>query len=522
MAKDKEAFLEIFHNCLGDITQSCEKSNIVKSTFHRWIKTDEDFANTTKEIIGTILDFTETALHGEIRKGNIKGIIYKLDNKGKKRGYNSKKENLPPQIIVTKATEITPVYAKTLKAIREGYKIIINRGGTRSSKSVSTVQLIADWLCTGYIGSIHAPKGLAEILRKWQNRAMDSIGRDLLEILEKRGYSDLRFNGNSFLWKENGVVVREIQILGMDSAQKAKGKKRLFSYMDEADEFTSEDYRNIMSRNELGLVFMTFNPSAVGWIRDELEVQRAKDKKDVIVITSSYKDNSFLPPANRENIEYLCSIDPWYNTVYGKGEYSESRNKVYKFETYDKLPERSYYTIMGLDWGSTSPTAICVVKIDKETRDTFVEEIYYDRTSDPIRAGAKIVEYWNKEGGEFMVICDTNMTSNNHILRDYLEEKTNKAVSVDVAKKGGGSVMENITFIQHNLNLKMYYSSLDLIKEIKNYRYKIDRSTDKPVDDIVRANDHLLDAMRYSIIAFRNMHYHFWIDKVKKNEKSNK
>lgn len=64
--------------------------------------------------------------------------------------------------------ETTKVYTRLVEAIKKDtYKIFVLRGGTRSSKTYSSLQLFWKRLLTGNIGDRYYKTGKLDIVRKY-------------------------------------------------------------------------------------------------------------------------------------------------------------------------------------------------------------------------------------------------------------------------------------------------------------------------------------------------------------------
>jgi len=88
----KEAILKALENSLGVVTVACKQADIPRSTYYKWLKEDEDFAQSAKEIENIALDFAESQLHTQIKDGSTPATIFYLKTKGKKRGYIERSE----------------------------------------------------------------------------------------------------------------------------------------------------------------------------------------------------------------------------------------------------------------------------------------------------------------------------------------------------------------------------------------------------------------------------------------------
>lgn len=88
----KEAMLQALENSLGVVTVACKQTDTPRSTYYKWLKEDEEFAQAVKEIDNIALDFAESQLHSQIKDGSTSATIFYLKTKGKKRGYVEKSE----------------------------------------------------------------------------------------------------------------------------------------------------------------------------------------------------------------------------------------------------------------------------------------------------------------------------------------------------------------------------------------------------------------------------------------------
>ena len=88
----KESMLKALEKNLGVVTLSCRKANIPRSTFYKWLKEDQEFAEQVKEIENVALDFAESELLKQIQNGIPTSTIFYLKTKGKKRGYIERQE----------------------------------------------------------------------------------------------------------------------------------------------------------------------------------------------------------------------------------------------------------------------------------------------------------------------------------------------------------------------------------------------------------------------------------------------
>tara|TARA_Y100001963_G_scaffold22004_1_gene28648 strand:+ start:130 stop:501 length:372 start_codon:yes stop_codon:yes gene_type:complete len=84
----KKNFLEALHNNLGNISEACNKINISRQTYYRWIDDDVEFDEQCRNVEESLLDLAEHRLLQKIDSSDTTSIIFFLKTKGKKRGYN--------------------------------------------------------------------------------------------------------------------------------------------------------------------------------------------------------------------------------------------------------------------------------------------------------------------------------------------------------------------------------------------------------------------------------------------------
>lgn len=88
----KENLLKALEASLGVVSIACKKANVHRSSHYRWLNDDPDYKKAVESIDDLTLDFAETALHRQIKRGNVVATIFLLKTRGKKRGYVEKTE----------------------------------------------------------------------------------------------------------------------------------------------------------------------------------------------------------------------------------------------------------------------------------------------------------------------------------------------------------------------------------------------------------------------------------------------
>ena len=105
MAKIKKKALETLKESFGNISVVCERVNVSRQTFYKWLREDEEFNAEVEEINERTIDFVESKLIQGINAGNTRLIMFYLMNKARSRGYCPKPEESKPRLLNVVITE---------------------------------------------------------------------------------------------------------------------------------------------------------------------------------------------------------------------------------------------------------------------------------------------------------------------------------------------------------------------------------------------------------------------------------
>lgn len=72
---------------LGVVTTACDAVGISRECHYNYLRTDKEYKRAVKDIENVTLDFAESQLHKQIKKGNPLSTMFFLKCKGRKRGY---------------------------------------------------------------------------------------------------------------------------------------------------------------------------------------------------------------------------------------------------------------------------------------------------------------------------------------------------------------------------------------------------------------------------------------------------
>ena len=360
-------------------------------------------------------------------------------------------------------------------------KIVINRGGTRSSKTWSLNQLCALWLISGNYGSDkYCHEGVWTTVRKYRTNLDGTVIRDFEDILKAEGwYIGIDHNKTK---KQYRYGKRLVEFIGADDEQKLRGAKRNILYCNEANELEyKQEFFQLLMRTE-NKIFLDFNPDDEQlWINQELEIKRSKEVGDVEVIVSNYKNNAFLPKSLIKEIEYLQQTDKEFWKIYGLGEYGNISGLIYENVKYvDSMPDCKLVA-HGLDFGYSidSCAALSVYRKDDEL---YLKELIYERELTNHDIAEKLIPIIGREE----LICDSAEPKS-------IEELYRLGLNAKPAAKGRDSILNGIDILKrYKINV---VNSSNLRREFRMYKWATDKngnSLQKPI-----GQDHLMDALRY-------------------------
>ncbi len=355
-------------------------------------------------------------------------------------------------------------------------KIQVHQGGSRSGKTFSLCQVIIE-LCFKNKGA-----GIViTIVRKTFPALRSSVMRDFIQILTEGGnYYEEHHNKSNATYNLFGNL---IEFISTDQPQKLRGRKRNYLYINECNEITLEDWRQLLLRTT-GRIFVDYNPSDEHhWIYEHI-----LERDDVDFFQTTYLDNPFLEQSVIDEIERFKETDENFWRIYGLGERGVNVSAIFpQWQVADAIPERAKLIAYGCDWGFTNdPTAI--VSVWREDYSLYIQEHLYktgltnqdiSRELDELRLDRT------------PIICDSAEPKS-------IEELHRLGHNVKPSKKGPDSIRLGVDIMKRH-KLFVLKDSLNAQKEFRNYRWEVDRNgtqLNKPIDN----NNHIIDAVRYVCI----------------------
>jgi len=366
----------------------------------------------------------------------------------------------------------TPVFHANYTATE---KVVINQGGTASSKTFSLMQRL-------FLLAIEQSKQVITVagqdipnLKKGAYRDAETIYIDTPELKQ---YIEKWNQSERIIYFKNGSL---IEFNSYSDQQDAKNGKRDYLFVNEANGIEWLIYWQLAIRTRKQ-IFIDYNPTAQFWAHDNLI-----GKEGVKLIISDHRHNVFLSEAEHKKIENIADKSLW--EVYARGKTGNISGLI--FPNWQMIPDDQFPTdekfFGGLDFGYTNdPTA--GVKIVRLGETLFIKELCYTPGITP----TQIKNLFDANG----------FTSSNPI---YIEHDPDMGgqlrrlgCSVFPARKGAGSIFAGIMKLKE---YKVFYteSSKNLHIEKSRYEFIKDASTGKATNAPTDQYNHLMDSIRYGV-----------------------
>lgn len=375
---------------------------------------------------------------------------------------------------------MTKVYKNSFKAYLDKARVIANKGGTRSGKTYSVMQLLLVILMT-------KKKSISVVSETLPHLKRGAL-RDFRDILNNEGLvegKDYKENKSDLTFTfPNGSYV---EFFSVDNWAKVKGPGRNILFINECNRVPYETYRQLAVRTT-EIVFLDWNPDAEFWYEENI-----MNREGTIEIHSTYKDNPHLGEVQIKEIESNRYNEQWWR-VYGLGLTGHIEGTIYRpFIQIDELPDaRSRMRhVYGLDFGySNDPTALVDVYIDENAKKIYVDEIIYE------------TGLLNSDIAQRM--AENGISKATEIFADAAEPKSvdeigRKVYRYNVKPAYKKDLLSQIQFLQQ-FEIYVTTRSLNVIKESRQYKWKEDRDGNA-VNEPIDAFNHAMDALRYAVFT---------------------
>ena len=371
----------------------------------------------------------------------------------------------------------TPVFEKLVQAWRARYRYILEEGGTRSGKTYAILQLLHLYAST------HPGKVISVVSETMPHLRRGAI-RDFRNILVALGAWNPEAWAvmSSTYYYPNGSF---IEFFSADQPGKVLGPARDVLFLNEAINVPWEVARQLFVRTRSRIV-CDYNPAHSFWAHEQIQ-----PREGAVTLRSTYRDNAYLTAEQVREIEANKGDERWWR-VYGEGEVGGGTGQIYTFQQIDALPDKvGLREFWGLDFGFThDPTALVHCLAHTGRREIYAEQQIYSTGLLNADIAARLQGLGLKRGDTIYADCAEPKS---------IAEIRQQGFDIVAADKDAPVKSEKLRYqIQwlQGWSLNVTKASVDLIRELRNYTWAMDRdgnALDRPIDDY----NHALDALRY-------------------------
>lgn len=382
--------------------------------------------------------------------------------------------------------EFSKVGKETIRGFGQTTRYLSSCGGTRSGKTYAILQMLI-YICQREAHE-NRPATINSVVSETYPHLRRGAIRDFQEIMSTEGIWDAeRWSATESTYTfPNGT---KLEFFSADSPGKVHGAGRDRLFINEAQFIPHEIARQLLIRTR-GKAIFDYNPTHSFWLNEVYE-----PREECKTIHSTYKGNDFLTKEQIAEIESNRGENNWWR-VYGLGEIGTLEGLVYTFEQIDQMPtEGNLRECWGMDFGFThDPTACVHLLIDTGKKIVYAEEVIY-RTG---MLNSDISDELHRIG----------LRRGDRIYADCAEPKSiaeiaTSGLNITSADKGAPVKSDKLKWQlqwMQGWTLKVTKASVNLINELRNYRWATDRNgqtLDYPIDEY----NHALDALRYGLYS---------------------
>lgn len=370
--------------------------------------------------------------------------------------------------------ETGPLYLANLNSTAD---VNVNQGGTSSGKTYAIEQVLftraVSEKCIITVAGQDIPNLKVGAIR--DANEMVSNSTQLKQLLAKPYNKSDRF----FEFKSGSII----EFKSYEDAQDAKSGKRDYLFVNEANGIPWEVYTELALRTRKQ-VFVDYNPNSQFWVHEKVIGQPGTQ-----LFITDHRHNPFLTEKIRQKIEALKDIDQELWKVYARGLTGKIEGLVFRnWNLVDDIPADAKYIASGLDFGFTNdPTAL--VQVFMQNGELWLDQLIYETGLTNQDIGAKL----NELGiGRKSIVADSAEPKS-------IEELRRMGFNIEPADKGKDSVNASISKIK-TYKINVTRRSVNLRKELMNYKWKVDKLTGNSVNEPIDFFNHCIDAVRYPVL----------------------
>lgn len=372
----------------------------------------------------------------------------------------------------------THTFDKLCAALADQPRYIDNRGGARSSKTTSELQLAI----------VLAENDKTPTITSFVSESLPHLKRGAIRDFKRVLQEDDKWDENR--WSKvdctytfgSGSV---LEFFGVDLPGKVQGPARDRLIINEANRIEWETARQLMVRTS-GLVIYDYNPSAPFWGTEQIP-RRDRYK----LVHSTFLDNQYLPAEVRRELEANRGTGNWWR-VFGEGLIGQNEGQIFDFKVVDQMPDPyGYIETWGMDFGFTAdPTTLIRCLVHTGRREIYADQMLWQTGMTNPEIAAALRGFGIKRQGEGPTVW-----------ADCAEPKSISEIAghgLDVQGCDKSTAVREQLQSLRAWTIYVTRRSTDLLDEGRKYLYKQrpDGSfTNEPIDFF----NHGIDALRYAV-----------------------
>ncbi len=345
--------------------------------------------------------------------------------------------------------------------------------------------------------------------REIQKSLKSSVKRLLSDKIKACGLSHLYSETETEIRGPNGTLfLFEGLRSNPDSVKSMEGLD--LAWVEEANTVSQRSLELLIPtvRKPHSEIWFTWNPKSPKDPVDALLRSKVKPPNSMIRRVN-FDLNPFFPDVLRRDLEFDRRRDPDKYAHVWLGEYlknSEARVfKNWREEEFETPADAVFF--YGADWGfSIDPTVLirCFIRgrtlfVDREIYDVGVE---IDHLPAFFAGNAPAGEWLNPRFYPGMPGAYRWPIRGDSASPQTISYLRNRGFNIEAAVKGQGSVEEGVEFLR-SYDIVVHPRCRHTIDELTLYSYKTDKLTDRVIPVLADKDNHVIDALRYSIEPMR-------------------
>lgn len=352
---------------------------------------------------------------------------------------------------------------------------IIHQGGQSAGKTVNILAVLA---VRAKLEPERVITVTSESLPHLRGGALRDFSRYIAPYFQPEILQHNKTN-NYYLFKSGSII----EFKSFEDEQAARGARRHYLYVNEANSFNYLTFRQLDSRTKFQTI-IDYNPSISFWAHEKLIGEPGNQ-----LFISDHRMNPFLTMEQHREIENEKDPELW--RVYARGLTGNLKGLI--FTNWTKIPDEMFPKdapfFGGLDFGYTNdPTA--GVKIARIGDDIYLHELCYE-TGMPVK---DLMQTFAVNGfdSNIPVYCEHDPDMGAQLRR--------AGMLVYPARKGQGSINAGIEVLK---KFRVFYtaSSHNIDTERRKYMWLLNPDNGLPTNTPIDQYNHLMDAIRYGVYS---------------------